>query len=249
MHGSVPFLSSAREVTNYRPTCVHFNGCVACVPGLASSQSDFFLQNKWHRFYTCRMFLPPSQQCRKHWMSVTSSSNCHLWKDHRTLCWLSDACSHRQQDAVVYDGLCPRCRHLSNWTKRTCRLRFWPICSIMWKHDVINKTRTTQRIALPSEDSHRWNALKSWWNLNMWFWRCMSGHYNTSPSCRERSNCYHIGAAPYGFVNLYQMSVRHWLNCQPVSRSNLEIIDLTTQPVMVAKHSWKAKSSKLHWIA
>ena len=44
------------------------------------------------------------------------------------------------------------CFHLANWTKYTHRLWFWSICSIMWKHDVIHKTGSTQLIALPSNE-------------------------------------------------------------------------------------------------
>ena len=52
--------------------------------------------------------------------------------------------SHRQQDAVEYGTLRSRCRHLANWTKRTrCSIWFWPIRSIMCKHDVIHKTGST----------------------------------------------------------------------------------------------------------
>jgi len=43
--------------------------------------------------------------------------------------------------------------HLVNWTKRTHRLLFGLILSIIWKHDVIYKTGSTKRIALPSEES------------------------------------------------------------------------------------------------
>jgi len=37
----------------------------------------------------------------------------------------------------------PRCRHLAKWTKRTRRLWFWSLLSIMCKHDIIHKTGTT----------------------------------------------------------------------------------------------------------
>ena len=48
-----------------------------------------------------------------------------------------------KQDAVRDTIHCPRCRHLANWTKHTCRLWFWHVHSITWKHDVIHKTGST----------------------------------------------------------------------------------------------------------
>jgi len=46
-----------------------------------------------------------------------------------------------KHDAVGDGRLRPlRCRHLANWTKHMRRLWFWPVHSIMWKHDVIHKT-------------------------------------------------------------------------------------------------------------
>jgi len=35
----------------------------------------------------------------------------------------------------------PRCRHLVKWTKHTSRFWFWPIPSVIWKHDVIHKPK------------------------------------------------------------------------------------------------------------
>ena len=51
--------------------------------------------------------------------------------------------AYRKQDAVGDSRLRPRCCHLANWTKHTRRLWFLPIRSIMWKHDIIHKTRST----------------------------------------------------------------------------------------------------------
>ena len=48
--------------------------------------------------------------------------------------------SMSQQDAVEDGRLCPQCWHLANSTKHRHRLRFWLICSIMWKH-IIHKTK------------------------------------------------------------------------------------------------------------
>jgi len=42
--------------------------------------------------------------------------------------------------------------------------------AIVWKHDVIHKTGSAQRIATPSEDGRcRQNAQKIWWNSATWF--------------------------------------------------------------------------------
>ena len=48
----------------------------------------------------------------------------------------------------------------ANWTKHTGRLWFWPVCSIMWKHDVIHTSTCYYCIAVrvgPSH-GHRWRA-------------------------------------------------------------------------------------------
>ena len=41
-------------------------------------------------------------------------------------------CSLTKRDAVEYDRLRPRCRHLANGRKPTRRLWFWPIPCIIW---------------------------------------------------------------------------------------------------------------------
>jgi len=35
------------------------------------------------------------------------------------------------------------CHHLVNWMKHMLRLWFWPTGSIMWKHDIIHRTRSS----------------------------------------------------------------------------------------------------------
>jgi len=68
------------------------------------------------------------------WHTVPSSIYNHSTKRvQRQL-----ACNCRQQLRL-------RKRHLANATKNIHCLRFWPICSIRWKNDVIHKTRNAQR--------------------------------------------------------------------------------------------------------
>lgn len=57
-----------------------------------------------------------------------------------------------KQDAVGDGRFCPWC-HLANWMKHTHYKWFWPTNSIMWKHDFMYKTGSTQHITLPSEEN------------------------------------------------------------------------------------------------
>ena len=66
-----------------------------------------------------------------------------------TLCFSVDRPTWQD---LVGGRLRHRCRHLANWRKHTHHLWLWPIRSILWKHDVIHRTGSTERIELPSEE-------------------------------------------------------------------------------------------------
>jgi len=63
-----------------------------------------------------------------------------------------------------------RCRYMANWTKHTHCPRFWPIRSIIWKHDVIHKTGIHNILhCLRGTELY---VQKIWWNLNVFFKIC-----------------------------------------------------------------------------
>ena len=87
----------------------------------------------------------PDRMIILHVLFITSSSVYFFLSSTSHSVWFPiTIISHMpQQDGTLR----PQCRHLANWTKHTRRLWFWPIRFIVWKHDVIHKTRNKQ---LPS---------------------------------------------------------------------------------------------------
>jgi len=107
--------------------------------------------------------MPPRLWTRHHPASKTQWDSDHD-TSHTTRLTVTQSCEPHtsQQDAVKDGRLRPRRRHsgrtrpnnasdvrlvppLVNWANHIHHLWFWPICSIMWKRDIIHKTACHQR--------------------------------------------------------------------------------------------------------